>query len=115
MEKIIYTTELIGNLNLFFTIITTIGWTIFVIDFCISGECGTLEYPETRKRLSIFFGIAMISTMAIIFIPSKKTYLQMHAAEIIEEIQEDSYWEKALPESTVQIINEWVKENGQNK
>ena len=115
MEKIIYTAELIGNLNLFLNIIMTIGWVVFVIDFFASGESGSLEYPKTRKQLGILFGVAMILTMAVIFIPSKRTYLRMHAAEVIEEYQENSYWKKALPESTVQIINEWIKENEQSK
>ncbi len=115
MEKIIYTAELIGDLNLFLNIIMTIGWVVFVIYFCASGESGSLEYPKTRKQLGILFCIAMILTLAVVFIPSKRTYLRMHAAEVIEEYQENSYWEKALPESTVQIINEWVKENEQSK
>jgi hypothetical protein len=110
MEKIIYITELIGYLNIFFDAVALIGWIFFAFDFGISADCDMLNYPEIKKQLRVLFSVAMISTLVVILIPSKKTYLRMHAAEVIVELRENSYWEKALPEETVKIVNEWVKE-----
>jgi hypothetical protein len=126
MEKIIYTADLLSKFNLFLGILIGVGWTVFVIYLASAGECGFLEDDEKDqyqhkefikavRRLLIIFSTCFILTMLDVVIPSKKVYLRMHAAEVIEEYQENSYWKKSLSEDEVHIINEWIKENEQSK
>jgi hypothetical protein len=124
MEKIIYTAEVIDKLDGLIKIFMAVGWLWLVIDFGVSADCGFLsddeddkyqhrEFIKTVRRLFIVFLVSISLTIINVFVPSKKTYLRMHAAEIIEEVQKNNYWKKSLSEKEIQIVNEWIKENEQ--
>ena len=111
MEKIIYTADLLGKLNWLLIILVGLCWLVLIIYITCACPLNKEEEIRVIKRAAIGFLICLGMTMIHIFIPSKKTYLRMHAAEVIEEIQENNYWKKSLTEKEIRIVNEWIREN----
>ena len=115
MEKIIRTAEILWGFRIVAVIVLIIS--VVLLLMFISGimEIGFKNDEERRvvigtARTTLF--VAIISLLAVVFIPSKKTYIRMHAAKDIQALQENTYWRRELPEEEVQVMDEWIHKYG---
>lgn len=135
MEKIFYLSQVIGGLHTMFGIIlgiclcvalfVTIG-TIMAAhehdnpeeDYSFSTkeardayaeEC-LLGYKALKKWATILWTVVFISACVKIFVPTKQTFLFMLGGAVVDNAIEHKPEIKELPENTLNLLNEYIKE-----
>ena len=115
MEKVFYWANALDGARVIFVtlfIISLVALAIW-IGFWIAE---TTEYGSKdedaklyQKRVLWIFGLSVLLSLGIIFIPDKQTYLLMKGSKAVEEMYKNNETLQKLPQNTVNLINEYVK------
>ena len=114
MDRIFYLAQIFDGLNTLFIILliaaTSVGIAGLITSlFAIAEEQD--KFAEIGLKISKWSGIlAVIFALGLIFIPTKQTYLFMVGGRVIEQIVDDNPEIKELPGNTIELLNEYIKE-----
>lgn len=111
MEKIFYLAQVFNGLN-------TLG-IVFLVVFTIAlVVCMPLKYSmydENDKEWEILstwikrsWWMVAISSMLVIFVPEKKTFLFMVGGKAVDELVDNTDIEE-VPNNTINLLNEYIK------
>ena len=135
MEKIFYLAQVIGGLQTMFGIIlgicmavaifVTIGAIVMAQDHDNPEENhgfstkeardayveeSLLTYKALKKWATILWTVVFISACVKIFVPNKQTFLFMVGGAVVDNAIEHKPEIKELPENTLNLLNEYIKE-----
>ena len=117
MENIFYIANVLNGIQTFLT-----TFLVLSIGFTIACFIGTLVYTDAiyedevkmfkvfKKSFFISIIIIIISSLCMIFVPDKKTYLLMTGAKVVEQTIENNPTIKEIPINTLDLLNEYIKE-----
>lgn len=113
MEKIFYLAQVCGSLSALskvIMIISTIVCVLSAILYCCANE----DYDETEvkvcsKLCKISLLFVIISTLLVVFVPDKKTFLFMVGGYVVDSVVEDHPNVKEIPGNTLDLLNEYIK------
>ena len=109
MEKFFYFYYLIGALNNLLAIF--IVACILMIIGLIAWEYETFDNEKrARKAINKVFISGIIAAVLLVFIPSKKTFLLMSGAKVVDTFIENNGEVKEIPAKTINLINTYLDE-----
>lgn len=111
MEKIFYLAQVFNGLN-------TLGIVFLVVFTLALVVCMPLKYSmydENDKEWGILstwikrsWWMVAISSMLVIFVPEKKTFLFMVGGKAVDELVDNTNIEE-VPSNTINLLNEYIK------
>ena len=111
MEKIFYLAQVFNGLN-------TLGIVFLVVFTLALVVCMPLKYSmydENDKEWEILstwikrsWWMVAISSMLVIFVPEKKTFLFMVGGKAVDELVDHTDIEE-VPNNTINLLNEYIK------
>lgn len=111
MEKIFYLAQVFNGLN-------TLGIVFLVVFTLALVVCMPLKYSmydENDKEWEILstwikrsWWMVAISSMLVIFVPEKKTFLFMVGGKAVDELVDNTNIEE-VPSNTINLLNEYIK------
>ena len=111
MEKIFYLAQVFNGLN-------TLGIVFLVVFTLALVVCMPLKYSmydENDKEWEILstwikrsWWMVAISSMLVIFVPEKKTFLFMVGGKAVDELVDNTDIEE-VPNNTINLLNEYIK------
>lgn len=131
MEKIFYSAQVIGGLHTMFSIIlgvcmvaalfVTIGAIVNAADYddAVDRRRNNAEeslwgYRVFKKWATILWVVVLFSACVKIFVPNKQTFLFMVGGAVVDNAIEHKPEIKELPENTLNLLNEYIKEATEN-
>ena len=114
MEKIFYyasvfeTFRIIAGLILAIGLIAFIGFFIYAIDEYVHyGKNEDLSFFIKADALCLL--IVLFSSLIVVFIPSRETYLLMKGGKVVDTAINNNEDLKNIPENTLNLLNEYIK------
>lgn len=115
MEKVFYWANAFDGARMVFVIFLVIAiivlaiWTGFWLAEVTEYGSEDKDAKSYQNKVLWTFGLSVLLSLGVIFIPDKQTYLLMKGSKAVEEMYKNNETLQELPKNTVNLINEYVK------